>query len=147
MFLDESAANERTLNQKYGWVPIRLLAEVSEMLKHSAKWSILPLYTKDGFIAWDIIHSSYNKELFNELVRNHVIPHTEPFVLNSKNSVLVMDNARIHYNQVISQMRDLTNCKNSRACAKMPMLFSHICHHIIPISTPLNKFLGSSNNG
>jgi hypothetical protein len=100
MFLDESAANERNLDRKYGWAPIGLPAEVAQMCKHSAKWSILPLYTKDGLIAWEIIHGSYNTQLFNDFVRNHVIPHTEPFAPNSKNSVLVMDNCRIHRNQV-----------------------------------------------
>jgi hypothetical protein len=79
MFLDESAANERTMDRKYGWSPIGSIAEVTEPLKHSAKWSILPVYTEDGFIAWDIIHGSYNQQLFNEFVKNWVIPHTNPF--------------------------------------------------------------------
>jgi DDE superfamily endonuclease len=104
MFLDESAANERTMDRKYGWAPIGHKAEVTELLKHTAKWSILPLYTENGFIAWDIIHGSYNRQSFNDFVRNHVIPHTEPFSPNSKNSVLVMDNAKIHRDNQVNPL-------------------------------------------
>jgi hypothetical protein len=99
MFLDESAANERTLDRKYGWSEIGTIAEVAELLKKSKKWSILPLYTEDGFIAWDIIHGSYTTTTFNEFVSNYVIPLTNPFP--GSRSVLCMDNAKIHHNEVI----------------------------------------------
>jgi len=99
MFLDESAANERTMDRKFGWSPIGSIAEVTEPLQRSLKWSILPLYTVDGFIAWDLIQGSYNGEKFNEFVKNWVIPHTTPFP--GPNSVLIMDNARIHHNEVL----------------------------------------------
>ena len=39
-------------------------------VKRSEKWSILPAYTIDGFVAWDVIQGSYNKELFNDFIRN-----------------------------------------------------------------------------
>jgi len=100
MFLDESAANERTMDRKYGWSPIGTVAEVTEPLKRSKKWSILPLYTVDGLIAWDIIHGSYTIEQFNDFVRNYVIPQTNPFP--DPRSVLIMDNAKIHRNEVQS---------------------------------------------
>ena len=100
MFLDESAANERTSDRKYGWSLVGLKAEFAESLKKSKKWSILPLYTEDGFIAWDIIHGSYTAATFNDFVRNHVIPHTNPFP--GPRSVLCMDNAKIHHNEVCS---------------------------------------------
>jgi len=104
MFLDESAANERTMDRKYGWSPIGTKAEVKELLKHSEKWSILPLYTVDGFISWEIKHGSYNAHSFNDFVRNWVIPHTNPFP--GPRSVLIMDNARIHHNEVPLVMLD-----------------------------------------
>ena len=54
MFCDEFACNERTGDRKYGWAPIGTIADSVETLKYSEKWSILPLYTVDGYIAWDI---------------------------------------------------------------------------------------------
>ena len=54
MFIDESAANERTLDRKYRWSRIGTQCVVTEQLKSSKKWSILSVYTQDGYIAWDI---------------------------------------------------------------------------------------------
>ncbi len=98
IFVDESAANERTMDRKFGWSPIGTPAVHVQPLKRSEKWSILPVYTVDGFIAWDIMQGSYNMELFNEFVRTWVIPLTNPFP--GPRSVLVMDNARIHKSEV-----------------------------------------------
>ena len=94
IFLDESAANEKTGDRKYRWAPIGAIASSHELLKYTEKWSILPLYTMDGYISWDIIQGSYNIELFNKFVKNHVIPRTTPFP--GPRSVLIMDNCAIH---------------------------------------------------
>ena len=98
MFIDESAANERTLDRKYGWSRIGTQCVVTEELKKSKKWSILPVYTQDGYIAWDILHGSYTIELFNQFIETWVIPNTNPFP--GPNSVLIMDNVKIHHNEV-----------------------------------------------
>ena len=79
VFVDESAANERTGDRKYGWAPVGAVAEVSELLKYTEKWSILPMFTVDGYEAWEVIHGSYNTELFNAFIENQVIPRMNPF--------------------------------------------------------------------
>src|SRR5437667_12209703 len=98
MFIDESAANERTLDRKYGWSRIGTQCVVTEELKKSKKWSIVPVYTQDGYIAWDILHGSYTIELFDQFIDTLVLPHTNRF--HGPNSVLTMDNAKIHFNEV-----------------------------------------------
>ena len=54
MYVDESAANEHTMDQKYGQTPIGTPARLTETFKYNDKWSILPVYTEDGHIAWDV---------------------------------------------------------------------------------------------
>ena len=98
MFLDESAANARTIDRKFGWALIGISATTDESLLKEKKWSILPLYTEDGFISWDILHGSYTIEMFNKFVKEHVIPYTNPFP--GSKSILCMDNAKIHHNEV-----------------------------------------------
>ena len=105
MFLDESACNERTGDHKFGWAPVGSPARVSVPLKHTEKWSILPLYTVNGFVAWDIIKGSYNVDIFNEFVKTWVIPQTTPFP--GPRSVLIMDNARIHKSAVFSNLHSI----------------------------------------
>ena len=52
----------------------------------------------DGYIAWDIQKGSYDTEKFNNFIRDQVIPQTHPFP--GPRSVLIMDNCRIHHNNV-----------------------------------------------
>jgi len=99
IFVDESAANERTADRKYGWAMKGARAFAETSVKKSKKWSILPAYTLNGFIAWNVIQGSYNKQLFNDFIRNFVLPlcNRDP---NGLKSILIMDNAKIHHSEV-----------------------------------------------
>lgn len=79
VFLDESAANERTLDRKYGWAPVGLEASVTSPFHRSTRWSILLAYTTEGYIEFEIYQGSYNTERFNEFVRSKVLPQNDSF--------------------------------------------------------------------
>jgi len=98
MFIDESAANERTGDRKYGWAPVGVTPYEYVPVKRSERWSILPVYTIDGMMVWDIIQGSWTKELFNDFVRTKVLPYCTSYP--GPRSVLVMDNAPIHITEV-----------------------------------------------
>jgi hypothetical protein len=98
MFIDESAANERTLDRKFGWSTVNTRARRIEPFQRTMKWSILPLYTCEGFIDWEIIQGSFDADLFVLFLEEHVIPHTTPYP--GLRSVLIMDNCKIHHDQV-----------------------------------------------
>ena len=53
--------------------PLELLQDL-QTVKYSDKWSILPVYTEDGYIAWDVRQGSYTIKTFNEFIRDQVIP-------------------------------------------------------------------------
>src|ERR1700694_1699883 len=98
IFIDESAANERTGDRKYGWAPVGVTPHESRPFTRSERWSILPAYTVDGFITWDIRHGSYNAELFEEFIEFKVLPLCTPYPL--ERSGIIMDNAPIHQSTV-----------------------------------------------
>jgi len=98
IFIDELATNERTSNRKYGWAPVGVTPHEARPFKRSERWSLLPAYTIDGFITWDIRHGSYTAEAFEEFIENKVLPLCNPYPL--PRSVLVMDNAPIHQSTV-----------------------------------------------
>ena len=50
VFVDESAANERTGQRKCGWSPVGIRHHEYRVLERSKRWSILPAYTVDGFV-------------------------------------------------------------------------------------------------
>src|ERR1700694_5681445 len=80
IFFDESAANEKSAHRKFGWAPIGNTHHIYSPMRRSERWSILPAYAADGFIAWQIIQGSYNAELYNDFVRNQVLPQCNPFL-------------------------------------------------------------------
>jgi DDE superfamily endonuclease len=93
VFLDESAANERTGDRRCGWSPQGVVCRVDRPLKHSEMWSILPALTceSDGYIDWVIHHGAINAELFIRFLEERVLPNCSPYPGNM--SVIMMDNA------------------------------------------------------
>jgi len=73
IFLDESVANEKSTHRKYGWAPIGTTPHIYSSAKYFERWSLLPAYTANGFIAWQIIQGSFTTELFNDFIRNQVL--------------------------------------------------------------------------
>jgi hypothetical protein len=138
VFLDESAINKRSLDRKHGWAPVGQFARLVTSIKRIEKWSILPLYTIDGFLAVEIIKGSYNSFLFRRYMQEIVIPNCTPYP--GPQSVVVMDNARIHCDPVISlyfslisrRLRKYVNHLGSRL---------HTCRPILLIRIPLRKHL------
>jgi hypothetical protein len=98
VFVDESAANERSGHRKYGWAPIGMTPFEYRSIKRSERWSILPAYTIDGFIAWNIIQGSFTGDLFDDFIEFNLLPRCTPFP--GPRSVIIMDNAPIHFSDV-----------------------------------------------
>jgi hypothetical protein len=74
VFLDESAANEFTKDRKTGWSLKGCPAVKERDFRRSERWSILPAYTRDGYMGWRIFQGSYTTAIFNDFVLNEVLP-------------------------------------------------------------------------
>ena len=98
VFVDESGADEKTAQRRWGWAPEGQPAEVTSVLKRSARWSVLPAYTVDGYIAHMVIQGSINATIFNTFLQNSVLPLCNAYP--GPRSVLVMDTASIHHSKV-----------------------------------------------
>ena len=98
VYLDESACNERTMDHNYGWSEVGTPYVMVTSAKRSEKWSILPLYSMEGFIQWEIIQGLYNAEMFKNFVRERVLPLMNSFP--GPRSVLFMDIAAIRRTDV-----------------------------------------------
>ena len=105
LFLDELAANEWTGDRKYGWVPIGVMLVLYQSIKRSERQSILPVYSSDGMLVWEIIQGSFDQELFLQFVENQVLPLYHPFP--GPRLILVMDNAKIHHFNVHSSFLNI----------------------------------------
>jgi hypothetical protein len=102
IFVDESAANERTSHRKYGWSPSGVRPYEYIPFERSERWSVLPAYTIHGFLTWDIQHGSFSQELFEDFIEFKLLPFCTPFP--GPRSVIVMDNAPVHQSEVYQHL-------------------------------------------
>lgn len=101
IFVDESAANERTMDRRMGWSPRGFPCRVQMPGKRSVRWSILPAISIDGYISWEIYQGSIDQERFNSFISKLLLimsPWPGP------RSVLVMDNHSTHHSEAIREM-------------------------------------------
>jgi transposase len=94
VFLDESAANERTGDRRMGWSLRGLPCKVVCSNRRSTRWSILPAMGLNGYLDYEIVHGSFTTERFNLFVRQ-LLSKMNPFP--GPRSVLVLDNAKVHH--------------------------------------------------
>jgi transposase len=104
VFLDESGANERTGDRKYGWSPAGLICAQSKPLKRSERWSILPALSIDGYLDYIIHQGAITADIFVEFVEEMVLPHCSPYP--GPRSVLILDNASIHKDPRLQHLCD-----------------------------------------
>jgi len=90
-------------DRKYGWVPIDLPLHVTQSLKRSKRWSILPAFSIDGYIAWEVHHDFITKEIFLDFMRSQVLPICNSEGVESR-SVMIMNNARIHQSAELDEL-------------------------------------------
>ena len=70
-----------------------------QALKRSKRWSILPAFIIDGFIAWEVHHGSITSDILNEFVRLAYCAGG-----NGSRLVLIKDNASKHWSEELRIM-------------------------------------------
>ena len=98
VFINESAANERTSDRKYGWAPVGATPHVSRPFKCSERWSLLPAYMIEGFVTWEILQGSFTAQSFKNFIENKLLLLCNPYPL--PHSVIMMDNTPIHQSDI-----------------------------------------------
>jgi len=73
-------------------------AVTTESFKKGQHYSILPAYTVDGYITWEVYKGGVNTDMFNDFIQNKVLSECEQF--SEPHSVLCMNNCRIHHSEV-----------------------------------------------
>jgi transposase len=94
VFVDESACNEVTGNRKYGWAPLGVPARSKKWLKRSKRWSVLPAYALEGYIAPITFQGSITAKIFEWWLEHMVLPECNRWP--GDRDILIMDNCSIH---------------------------------------------------
>lgn len=95
MFLDESACSEKASRCRTAWSLFGIAPQVQQQLHCRERFSILPVYTLDGYISYRVIPGSYNRVRFLDFIRDCVLPICTPGW-----TVICLDNVSTHRSQV-----------------------------------------------
>ena len=137
--IDQSAANERIVDRKYGSALVGLTPREVRLFGCSQRWSVYPAYTIDGFITWEIVHGSFSAELYEDFIENRVLPLCNPYSLPQ--SVIIMDDAPIHRTDICWWAIMSLIIRYCSDFAIMPMSSWNSYYYISWILTPLTNRL------
>ncbi|GBC18670.2 hypothetical protein GLOIN_2v1435777 [Rhizophagus irregularis DAOM 181602=DAOM 197198] len=101
--------DERSLSRAYGYCLKNMRVEKHVVFVRGKRYTILPVLTLDGFIAADIMKGSCNKKRFQTFILTQVLPQMNEYP--NKNSVIVMDNAKIHHDEKLVESIEQMGCK------------------------------------
>jgi hypothetical protein len=73
VFVDESSANGHTFHRKHGWTSVGVVPHECRQLERSKRRSVLPAYTVDGLITWEIEYESFSQELFEDFIEKKLL--------------------------------------------------------------------------
>jgi hypothetical protein len=73
IFLDESAKGERILSRDYGYSRKNQVVTQKAVFLNGIRYTILPAFSLDGFVACDIMKGSCSKEIFRTFVLSKVV--------------------------------------------------------------------------
>jgi len=110
MFTDESAKDARNVGRMKGYSLVGTRCVQRRCFVRGKRYSILPILTLDGIIAYDIIEGSVTSDRFVRFLKEMVIPLTNPYP--GPRSVLILDNCRIHHSEEVRHLvEDMAKCK------------------------------------
>ena len=94
VFIDESGVNPRTGERTRGWGKKGRVVKSKAPGPRGENYSVLPAMTIDGYIACKIYPGGVNKATFKSFIFDDLLPLCNAWP--GSNSVIVMDNAKIH---------------------------------------------------
>ncbi len=112
VFVDESLFNETTGWRHQAYAPVGQPARYQASRTRGHCWSVLPAYTKDGYLSCTGIREGwFNGEAFFRWLADELLPLCSPFP--APRSVIIMDNASVHCNSRIEELITSHGCQVS----------------------------------
>jgi len=89
VWLDESSVDNRTNQRRSGWAEVGRACVRRDLFIRGQRFSVLPAFTCDGYIALDIFEGSVNKDKFISFLTEQVVSSTllVEFFANCRTSV------------------------------------------------------------
>lgn len=104
VFLDETGSDRKTAMRKFDYSLRGTRCCCTKVLTRGERVSTIAALSSEGILDVQFVHGSVNGEIFANFVELSVLPHLLPFDGTNPNSIVVMDNASIHYNDRVRRL-------------------------------------------
>ncbi len=110
IFVDETHQDEKQARRRRGWAKRGRVPTVFEPLSNK-RYTVIAAFNSSGFVmpACEVIelepHKDVDGERFLELVKEKLVPELGSYLLNERNSVVVLDNASVHIKELEEVVR------------------------------------------
>ena len=104
IFLNKSAACEQTDDRKYEWTFLKIKSVQIQKLKRFKQWFILSVFIVNEYIVWKIHQDSIIIAIFNDFIQNQSLSQCIFYSDDELRSVLIMNNAKIHWSEKFIEM-------------------------------------------
>ena len=104
VFVDETGSTRKDAIRKFGYSLRGMPCYSTKLLAKGKRVSAIAALSLEGVVDVKFVHGSVDGDTFADFVELSLMPHLLPFNGINHNSVVVMDNASIHYNARVERL-------------------------------------------
>ena len=104
VFVDETGSTRKDAIRKFGYSLRGMPCYSTKLLAKGKRVSAIAALSLEGVVDVMFVHGSVDGDTFANFIERSLLPHLLPFDGINHNSVVVMDNASIHYNARVERL-------------------------------------------
>jgi len=104
VFIDETGSSRRDAMRKFGYSLRGQRCVKKRLLVRGERVSAIAALSSSGILDVKFVFGSVDGEMFSQFIELNLLPHLLPFNGINPNSIVVMDNASVHYNYKVAQL-------------------------------------------
>ena len=106
VFVDETGSNRKDAMRKFGYSLRGQRCIAKKLLVRGQRVSAITALSSERVLDVKFVNGSVNGETFSQFIELNLLPHLLPFNSSNPNSIVVLDNASVHYHE---KVRELVN--------------------------------------
>ena len=106
IFVDETGSNRKDAMRKFGYSLRGQRCIAKKLMVRGQRVSAIVALSTERVLDVKFVHGSVSGEIFSQFIELNLLPHLLPFNGSNPNSIVVLDNASVHYHK---RVRELIN--------------------------------------
>lgn len=104
VFVDETGSNRKDAMRKFGYSLRGQRCVAKKLLVRGQRVSAIAALSIDRVLDVKFVNGSISGEIFSQFIELNLLPHLFPFNGSNPNSIVVLDNASVHYNEKVRKL-------------------------------------------